>query len=297
MGNPCVGGGRDSHYAITMTTQLLTVSPAVVRIGSRNTKNPAVLRPPPMRVNPPPSDPDSGSWRYSPGPGRSALFWPAVIASGALHLLAIFGFNDKAVEAPLVPAEDLTLDIVFMEMPPLEDLDPPEEIFDGDAPAEELDASAYVPMQADVPTVATNAVFVQQLDLRSLLPRPEFDAAAVMTIPPRIAHGGATPAGFKDVFDLADLDRVPEPILQPVPIFPHHLKGEVRSAQVIVDFIVDAKGKVPWAKVYSSTHRGFEDAAILGVSRWQFRPGVKNGKKVASRLRVPLNFRIVEDGN
>jgi protein TonB len=68
----------------------------------------------------------------------------------------------------------------------------------------------------------------------------------------------------------------------------------VKYAEVVVDFIVDNKGKVSWAVVRSSTHEGFEDAAILGVSRWQFKPGKKKGRAVNTRMRVPLRFRITE---
>jgi len=31
------------------------------------------------------------------------------------------------------------------------------------------------------------------------------------------------------------------------------------------------------------------------VSRWQFRPGMKAGKKVNTRMRVPLIFRVIEN--
>lgn len=212
-----------------------------------------------------------------------------------MHVVVMFAFNDKA--PPPIKAESIEqISVQLMEMPPIEELDEPEKVFDPDAAQqEELDPGAYVPMQADVPSIITDATFVQKLDYASLLPKPDFDAAKVVSIPSRIAHGKVRPDQIQDLFNLGDLDRVPEPILQRPPVFPPSLKNEVREAEVVVDFIVGADGKVPWAKVYSSTHRGFEDAAVLGVSRWQFRPGMKNGRKVATRMRVPLKFRVVDD--
>jgi TonB family protein len=247
-----------------------------------------------MRAQPQP-DPSRGSWRYDTHQPRNTYFWVSLIVSGGLHAMVMFGFNEEPAPPPELQIND-TIEVVLMEMPPIEELEEPEEVYDPDAePLEELDASAYVPMQADVPSIATDATFVQKLDVRSLLPRPDFDAAQVVTIPPNVGQGRVQPNQIKDLFDLADLDRVPEAIMQQPPVFPNHLKSEVRYAEVVVDFIVDAKGKVPWTSVHSSTHRGFEDAAVLGVSRWQFRPGMKNGKKVSTRMRVPLKFRVTDD--
>ena len=50
-----------------------------------------------------------------------------------------------------------------------------------------------------------------------------------------------------------------------------------------------------YARVVEASYPGFEDAAIMGVMRWQFRPGMKGGKRVSTRMLVPLIFRIVED--
>jgi len=64
-------------------------------------------------------------------------------------------------------------------------------------------------------------------------------------------------------------------------------------AKVTVEFIVDRDGKVLNPVVVQTTHDGFNDAAMAGVSRWRFRPGWKNGKKVNTRMSVPIIFRIV----
>ncbi len=220
--------------------------------------------------------------------------WLPLLVSGALHAFVMFGFNNPPAPQVIDMSVE-SIDVVLMELPPIEDLEEPEKVFDPDAQQEELDPGAYVPMQADVPSIATDATFVQKLDFQSLLPKPDFEAAKVVSIPARIGHGKVRPDQISDLFNLDDLDRVPVPLLQQPPVFPNHLKNEVREAEVVVDFIVGADGKVPWAKVYSSTHHGFEDAAVLGVSRWQFRPGIKNGRKVATRMRVPLKFRVVDD--
>ena len=290
-------------YGIPMKTLLLTASPAGVRTSPQRAKPSTAARhlsywessddrnPDPQKEEPTPSANDPGSWRYRAGNGAYKVsVFASVLVSACAHGIVFFAFNEPALEAVSVDEVE-TLEVVFLEMPPLEELDEPEEVFDGDAPQEEIDPGAYVPMQADIPTFNTDAAFVQQMDMKSLLPPPEFDTA-VLSVPKRIAHTRVDASKMKNVFNLADLDRIPEPIFQPAPVFPHRLKHEVQYAEVLVEFIVDEKGKVPWAKVVDSSHRGFENAAILGVSRWQFRAGMKNGKRVNTRMQVPLRFRI-----
>ncbi|GAB5560207.1 MAG: hypothetical protein SynsKO_18540 [Synoicihabitans sp.] len=283
-----------------MKTQLLTVSPAVARaqpqetpadiVGSsqirseRSDKSLSPTTPRPLAGNP--------DWHYQPSePPSLAPLVCGVLLSGGLHAYALWGFNDEpVVENDVADATEFVIE--FMEMPPVDELDEPEEVYDGNEQQEEIEPGQYVPMQADVPSIATDATFVQKMDLQSLLPRPDFDSAKVVSIPPRIARNAMNPTKMKDLFNLSDLDRQPTPLLQQPPTFPHQYKNTVRYAEVVVDFIVDSRGRVPWAKVYSSTHYGFEDAAILGVSRWQFKPGTKHGRAVNTRMRVPVRFRV-----
>ena len=217
----------------------------------------------------------------------------SLAVSAALHAFVMYGFNEKA--APVQATVELDdIEVVFLTMPPIEE--EPEEVYETDGPAEEIEPGEFVPMLADVPSsVALDATFVQELDLNSLRPQPDFERAAVVSIPPNIAHGRVSASQISNVFNLSDLDREPRPIFQPSPVFPPAMKKIVDAARVDVEFIVDENGKVIWAKVINASYQGFEDAAVLGVSRWQFRPGRKNGKAVKTRMRVPLMFRIIDD--
>lgn len=287
-----------------MTTKLLTVSPAVVRAIPSKTpadnrlpkrRRSLDFRPEPDRPTPPPErPPGKSSWYYEPSrkPSRWAFYLVALV-SGALHAIGLFGFNNpEVVVAP--KAQVAELGITLMEMPPIEELPDPEEVFESDGPQEEIDPGAYVPMQADIPSFSAEAVFQQKLDYASLLPRPDFDSAKVVSIPPKISRSGVSPAKMRDLFNLADLDSEPLPLLQRPPEFPRELRKIVSYAEVVVDFIVDKDGRVAWAAIKSATHSGFEDAAILGVSRWQFKPGMKAGRAVNTRMRVPLRFRVTD---
>lgn len=234
-----------------------------------------------------------GALHYRRGGGRAGFpFIPLLIAAG-IHAFALLGFNTK--HAPPAKEAVEVVQIDFGPPPPLEDLEEPE-LSPNDGDASELPEGSYVPMLADLPSIdVSSSDFVQKMDVSSLQPKPDLNSAKVVTIPKGARQGGVIGAGLKNVFNIADLDRVPEPVYQPAPVFPPNLKRDVSSAKVVVEFIVGTDGKVLEARVVDTTHRGFEDAAVAGVSRWQFRPGMKNGKRVNTRMRVPLLFRVMDD--
>ena len=229
-----------------------------------------------------------GDWKYAGRRGSRAAFWLAMFASAALHLILIVGFNEKPVKKTEVAAADES--IIRLELPPLpkEEEPPPEEYVEEAVD----DPGVIVPMLADIPSrvpVATD--FVQTMQLNVPVDTANM-AADLSRVPVQITHKPSA-AGLKDLFDLAQLDRVPEPLAQPAPVFPYDLRGSVSQAEVLVEFIVTSVGSVQYATIVSSTHAGFERAALDGVAKWRFRPGVKSGRKVNTRMRVPLRFRVV----
>lgn len=232
-----------------------------------------------------------GDWKYARARGSRAAFWLAMFASAALHLTLIVGFNQKPAKPLAAAVADEK--IIRLELPPLpRDEEPPLGEL-GEEAADDL--GVVVPTLADIPLripVATD--FVQPMQPNVPID-PAAMAADLSRVPVRIAHRPSA-GGLKNIFDLAQLDRVPEPLAQPSPVFPYDLRASVIRAEVLVEFIVTTAGTVQYATVVSSTHAGFERAALEGVSKWRFRPGVKSGHKVNTRMRVPLRFMVVQEG-
>lgn len=235
------------------------------------------------------------AWRYRiPGGRRSGRLILAIGVAGGLHALALLGFNTQAPPAVVAPPDQplielsLVADVAKLEEPELVDASEPGEAAPVDV--------GYVPMLADIPmAVDVSTAFVQQMDFSSLQPKTDLSAAKVVSIPSSIRRGGGTGQGLKEIFSLAQLDRIPEALFQPPPVFPAALRKDVETARVEVEFVVTAKGEVTDVQVVSATFPGFENASIAGVSRWQFRPGMKAGKKVNTRMRVPLIFRVIDN--
>jgi protein TonB len=203
-----------------------------------------------------------------------------------------FGLNHKA-PAPKKHVVKET-DVVQMVMPEIKDLDepPPTELQDDTQNTPQVD----VPSLADMPSaVDVSMGFVQPLDVRPPVPA-DIGAARLAVVPVNIAHGPRSDGGgLKDIFNLADLDRIPEAISQVAPRFPAALKREFDYAEVKLEFIVDTAGGVRGITIVSSTAQGFDEAAVEGISKWRFRPGMKAGKKVNTRVQQLLKFKVTDD--
>lgn len=65
------------------------------------------------------------------------------------------------------------------------------------------------------------------------------------------------------------------------------------SGQVLLVVDVGADGSVRGVEVEKSEPAGVFDAATLeAVKQWKFNPAIENGKPVAGRVRVPVDFRV-----
>ncbi len=141
------------------------------------------------------------------------------------------------------------------------------------------------PMQQDLPQLVTPDSFV-------IPPQPPPpDSLKLSTGALSIPQGNLT-AGFAKVFELKDLDTIPNPTLQVPPNYPADLKRKGVEGFVEVGFVVDENGLVVNARVLSSSQREFEQAALLAVSKWKFKPGKKGGKSVKTNMSVPINFKL-----
>lgn len=215
----------------------------------------------------------------------------AAVVSVAIHASAFLFIGPTKEPSAKVLTNDTP--VIAITMPQLQDLEDPERTrADTDEPPE---TATVVPMQADLPQVATSTDFVQKVDFNSLIERPDMSAAKVFAIPENIDRGANIRRSLGAVFNLADLDRIPEALVRVSPIFPTQLKRDVLEATVRVQFIVDTNGQVVNAVAVESTHAGFNEAAVVGVSKWKFRPGWKAGRRVNTRMEVPIVFKISEE--
>jgi len=93
-----------------------------------------------------------------------------------------------------------------------------------------------------------------------------------------------------EIFELKDLDQSPQPEFQVNPIYPYDLKQAGVAGSVVVEFVILPDGSVRGARAVRSSHREFERPAIDSIMRSQWKPGRKDGKAVATRVRQEIRF-------
>lgn len=93
------------------------------------------------------------------------------------------------------------------------------------------------------------------------------------------------------------LDRKPEMLKTPAPEYPFAMRSNRLEGDVVVEFTVDATGRVRNAFAVKSSNSSFERSAIQAVEKWRFKPGIKDGRPVSTaRVQQLITFRINDDG-
>lgn len=95
-----------------------------------------------------------------------------------------------------------------------------------------------------------------------------------------------------DLFELTDLDKHPRVIVAAKPVYPYQMKVTKMQGSVMVEFVIERDGNVSRPRVFESSHRDFEQAAISAILKSKWQPGQKNGEAVRSRVRLPVNFQL-----
>jgi len=94
------------------------------------------------------------------------------------------------------------------------------------------------------------------------------------------------------IFDLEDLDEVPRPLQQIAPAYPDRLRRQGIRGKANVLFVVDETGRVISPRIEKSTHSDFDRPALEAIRKWRFTAGVKDGRKVKTRMRQPFSFSL-----
>lgn len=89
-------------------------------------------------------------------------------------------------------------------------------------------------------------------------------------------------------------NRLPEPLRQTPPAFPLAMKMLEIEGTVLVEFVVAPTGRVADVRALQSTLAAFDRAAISAVRQWRFKPGVKEGHAVSTRIQAPVVFVLDE---
>ncbi len=73
-------------------------------------------------------------------------------------------------------------------------------------------------------------------------------------------------------------------------VYPPSALGERKDADVVLTVTIDADGHVSKVVVAQSGGADLDEAAIVAAREWTFVPATRNGKPVASRIKMPFHF-------
>ncbi|HTD65955.1 MAG TPA: energy transducer TonB [Candidatus Limnocylindria bacterium] len=96
----------------------------------------------------------------------------------------------------------------------------------------------------------------------------------------------------EDAFDVADLEKRPEPVSQVAPSYPSELRKAKIEGTVMLTFLLTEEGRVEDPRVENSSRPEFEKPALEAIRKWRFRPGMKDGQTVRTYIRIPMRFRV-----
>ncbi len=94
------------------------------------------------------------------------------------------------------------------------------------------------------------------------------------------------------IYEISTLDVGPKPIKQVAPIYPRALRNQRVQTTITLAFIVHENGRVIDVQVIQGSSPAFAESAIKAVKQWVFKPGIKDGKAVKTRVQLPLSFSL-----
>lgn len=121
------------------------------------------------------------------------------------------------------------------------------------------------------------------------LPQP---AMALPNIQTSLAVGGipvmAAPSGP------VEYTQALTPVSQVPPQYPRRAVLEGISGWVQLEFVIEPDGSVSDIRVLEASPRRqvFDHEAIRALSRWRFRPQIVDGRAVAARAAITINFEL-----
>lgn len=82
------------------------------------------------------------------------------------------------------------------------------------------------------------------------------------------------------------------PVRTPPPDYPRQMLSRQITGVVSLLVEIDSQGNVSECKIEKASRSEFEKPAQEAVLKWKFKPAERAGKPVASRLLIPLHFRL-----
>ncbi len=221
------------------------------------------------------------------------FFFAGIAFSATLHVAVLFGFNTPrpggdvitvALPDPVTPLGMTELD--------LERLAPPEVKAETEKKTESAEPELAGEERATIaePMIDASDRFIS-VTIDRVPPAVRPDAERKNWKVPDGPPPGAKIS--KDApWDPKDLEKVPVATSRAAPRYPFEMKRLGVGGTALLRFIVDNRGNVSDVEVIRADREEFGKAAAEAMLRWKFSPGMKNGRRVNTRMEMPMTFSL-----
>lgn len=215
-----------------------------------------------------------------------------VFVSFGMHgLLVAISFIDANTLKDLGPKKDENaaayVDLQSYEEPPPPKPEDQKEVADEEVQAEKSENSA-ASLPEPLSSMSIDSVSMDFKPQPPIAPKPNLSN---FEIPSSTGRNKPTTT-LSNFVDFDKLDKKPEARVQSPPSYPFEMKRQGIEGRVVLEFLVNSDGTVSDPFEKSSTHREFVKPAIDAVLKWKFKPGMKNGKAVSTRMQIPIGFKL-----
>jgi protein TonB len=211
-----------------------------------------------------------------------------VCFAAAAHGALLFGFTKQPRPARIVATPTMITPFVLRAEEP-----PPEIAVDA---ADRSEAKAAAPDRPAIPR--GEEPLVVDLGTQPIMPRPDMIPVTFENTDRILPSDLGVPGGKGNepwrngIVRGEFLDNPPRTRFQASPIFPHQATREGLSGEVLVDFVVDERGRVLNPRIVKSSNPMFDEPTLRAIARWQFEPGRRGGEVVKFRMTVPVVFNV-----
>ena len=92
--------------------------------------------------------------------------------------------------------------------------------------------------------------------------------------------------------DAPDCLTPPRTTYSPEPEYPDKERKARHRGVVVLDLVVDPDGMPRDLKVSRPLSADFDKAALTAVKKWRFSPATKDGKPIATEIKVEVSFHL-----
>jgi len=109
-----------------------------------------------------------------------------------------------------------------------------------------------------------------------------------------VGFGPGSGAGYGGgVYKIGGGVSAPVPIFKPEPEYSEEARKAKYQGSVTLSIVIMPDGSTSNIKVVRTLGLGLDEKAIEAVTKWRFRPSLKDGKPVAVSANVEVNFRLL----